>query len=324
MTSGQMTSGKKVFISYSHADREFAERFATALRAHGQDVWFDAWEIGPGDSIVTKIFEEGLRSAAAFAVVLSKDSAQSRWVRDELNLATVRRIEDLTRVIPVLKEDVELPTALRALHWVDMRSDFDQGIRSVLNVLHGVSEKPPLGALPTHLRAITEPVGGLSRMATKVGAHLLAATPIDDAFIRAVLNTELAKALSLTPTEVNDAVDELETDGLAETNSEFGTDPFSFRFVEATYLLYHAFETSLPYSPADDVRTVLAAIAALEEAEGDALKKHTGLSHGRLNRAVDYIKDHGYADILLTLGSAPYSFYLATATRITRQMSQSK
>lgn len=318
-----MASRKKIFISHSHADREFAQRFATALVAQGQDVWFADWEIGPGDSIVKKIFEEGLRDAAAFAVILSKESVRSPWVREELSVATIRRIEDLTRVIPILKEDVELPTALRTLHWVDMRSDFDNGVRAVLNVLHGFANKPPLGELPPHLRPIVEPVAGLSRLATAVGVYLLEATPIDEPFINAVLNTTLAEALKLAPIETNDAVDELETQGLAETNNEFGTDPYSFRFVEATYLLYHAFESALSYGPAEDVKVVLAAIAALGSAEGAALEKQTGLSIGRLNRAIDYIKDHGYADVLLTLGTAPYSFYEVTATRVTRQMSQS-
>ena len=318
-----MPSPKKVFISHSHEDHEFAERFATALRTQGQDVWFANWEIGPGDSIVKKIFEEGLRDTAAFAVILSKESVRSAWVREELSVATIRRIEDLTRVIPILKEDVELPTALRALHWVDMRSDFDAGVRAVLNVLHGFAAKPPLGELPPHLRPVMEPIAGLSHLASGVGTYLLEATPLDEPFINAVLNTTLAEALKLTPVEVNDAVDELETQGLAETNSELGTAPFSFRFVEATYLLYHAFAAALPYSPADDVRTVVAAIAALGSAEGPVLEKHAGISIGRLNRAVDYIKDHGYADVLLTLGTAPYSFFEVTATRVTRQQSQS-
>ena len=121
----------------------------------------------------------------------------------------------------------------------------------------------PLGELPAHLRSIVAPVAGLSRLGTKVGAHLLGVTPVDESFIRAVLNTELATALELTPTEVNDAVDELVTNGLAETNNELGTAPFEFRFVEATYLLYHAFAVALPYKPADDVKAVLSSIAAL-------------------------------------------------------------
>ena len=318
-----MASPKRLFISYSNADRDFAERFAAALQGEGQEVWFAKWEIGPGDSIVSKIFEEGLRDAAAFAVILSKESVRSAWVREELNVAIIRRIENLTRVIPVLKEDVELPTALRALHWVDMRSDFDAGIRAIINVLHGFSEKPPLGELPGHLKAINEPVSGLSRLASMVAMHLLQATLIDEAFTRAVLNTTLAEALNLTPVELNDAVDELETQGLAETNKELGTHPFSFRFVEPTYLLYHAFEAALQYSPREDVKTVVAAVVGLNEAEGPDLQNYTGLSTGRLNRAVNYIKDHGYADILLAIGTAPFSFRLIKATRVTRQMSQS-
>ena len=318
-----MTSRKKLFISYSHTDRDFAERFAAALHQQGQAVWLAQWEIGPGDSLVEKIFEEGLRDADAFAVLLSKESVRSKWVREELSVAIIKRMENLTRVIPVLKEDVELPTALRALHWVDMRSDFDAGIRAIVNVLSGASQKPPLGPLPAHLKSISEPVSGLSRLASTVGKYLLEAMPIDEAFSRAVLNITLADALSLTPVELNDAVDELESQGLAETNKELGTHPYTFRFVEATYLLYHAFESALPYSPKDDVRTVLAAIAALGSASGKDLQSQTGLTTGRLNRAVAYIKDYGYADVLLTLGTAPYSFNRATATRMTRQVSQS-
>jgi hypothetical protein len=156
-----MTSGKRAFISYSHVDAEFATRLASALMERGQDVWFAKWDIGPGDSIVTKIFEEGLANAAAILVILSKESVNSKWVREELNVATVRRIEDLTRVIPILKEDVVVPTALRTLHWVDMRTEFDGGIRAILNAVHGISDRPPLGAPPPHLRALVEPVAGL-------------------------------------------------------------------------------------------------------------------------------------------------------------------
>lgn len=316
-----MTSSKRVFISHSHSDRDFAERLARELMAHGQDVWFDKWDIGPGDSIVTKIFEEGLANASAFVVILSKASVHSKWVREELNVATVRRIEDLTRLVPILKENVEIPTALRTLHWVDMRSDFASGVRTIVNTLTGVSERPPLGDTPEHLKAVVRPVAGLSRLATSVGRYLLEATEIDSPFVRAVINTKLSSALKLQPAEVNDAVDELESQGLAKTNKELGTHPFDFGFVEATYLLYHAFSDFLPYSPGEDVRVVLSALAAVGSADGEELTKRTSLSAGRLNRAVGYIKDHGLADVLLALGTAPYDFMLARATRMTRQAS---
>lgn len=316
-----MTSGKKLFISHSHNDREFAERLARDLMAQGQDVWFDKWEIQPGDSIVSRIFEEGLSQASAFLILLSKESVRSKWVREELNIATIRRIEDLTRVIPILKEDVEIPNALRALHWVDMRSDFLNGVRAILNVLNGVSDKPPLGELPAHLQSITEPVAGLSRVASTVGLYLLNATDVDEPFLRGIRNKELAESLSLTPTEINDAVDELESQGLAETNNETGNHPFDFGFVEATYLLFHALSGFLKYDPREDVKITISAVAALENTDGTKLQNFTKLSPGRLNRAVDYIKDHGLAEVLLAIGTAPYGFMEIIANRATRQAS---
>lgn len=314
-----MTSGKKIFISHSHSDRDFAERLARALLDQGQDVWFDKWDILPGDSIVSKIFEEGLANASAFAILLSKESVRSSWVREELNVATIRRIEDLVRVIPILKEDVEIPTALRALHWVDMRTDFDGGVRSIVNALVGVSDKPPLSATPAHLQSIIQPVAGLSRLASTVGLYLVQATDTDEPFMRAVRNTELAETVHLSPTELNDAVDELESQGLAETNKVLGTHPYDFEFAEATYLLFHALSDFLAYSPREDVKVVLNAITALQDADGAELQRHTQLSYGRLNRAVAYIKDHGYAKVLLAMGTAPYGFMCTTATRATRQ-----
>src|SRR5579872_399162 len=99
-----MSAATKIFLSYSHSDKPFAETIARALRSKGLDVWFDQWEIQPGDSIVEKIFTNGLKDCECFLVVLSVASVASPWVRYELDSAMVRKLEGLTRVIPVLKE----------------------------------------------------------------------------------------------------------------------------------------------------------------------------------------------------------------------------
>ena len=69
-------------------------------------------EIQPGDSIIEKIFREGLAGCQLFLIVLSKASIQSRWVREELDHATIQRIEGTARVVPILKEDCEIPAPL--------------------------------------------------------------------------------------------------------------------------------------------------------------------------------------------------------------------
>jgi len=56
----------KVFISHASEDKDrFVIPFATRLRENGVDAWVDRWEMNPGDSLVDRIFEEGLKNAAA-------------------------------------------------------------------------------------------------------------------------------------------------------------------------------------------------------------------------------------------------------------------
>ncbi len=65
----------KVFVSHASEDKErFVLPFAHELRAAGVDVWVDQWQMVPGDSLVKKIFSEGLENADAVIVVLSKVS----------------------------------------------------------------------------------------------------------------------------------------------------------------------------------------------------------------------------------------------------------
>jgi hypothetical protein len=68
-----MSAQPKVFVSHAHEDKErFVTHFAERLRSRGIDAWVDEWKIGPDDSILDKIFEEGLKNAQAMIIVLSK------------------------------------------------------------------------------------------------------------------------------------------------------------------------------------------------------------------------------------------------------------
>ncbi|WP_232414365.1 toll/interleukin-1 receptor domain-containing protein [Leptospira kirschneri] len=71
----------KVFISHASEDKDrFVINFSTKLRSKGIDAWLDKWEMRPGD----RIFEEGIKNADAFIIVLSKNSVNKPWVREEL------------------------------------------------------------------------------------------------------------------------------------------------------------------------------------------------------------------------------------------------
>src|SRR5829696_6528365 len=103
----------KAFVSHAAEDKaRFVVPFAEKLRARGIDAWLDAWEMLPGDSIVDRIFDEGIGEAAALIVVLSEASLASAWVKEEMNAGVVNMIDRKTKLIPVLIEDVEVPQAL--------------------------------------------------------------------------------------------------------------------------------------------------------------------------------------------------------------------
>lgn len=309
----------RAFISYAHSDKEFVRHLAESLNRDNVPLFFDEWDIQPGDSIIKKIFEEGLSDSELFLIVLSKSSVASHWVRDELDVATVRRIEGLTRVVPILKEDCEIPWSLRALRWLDMREDFETGVRELTKLAYGVSDRPEAGDTPRYIQDLAESVGGLSREATTIGVYLLGRADLDGGTVIQAGGDEVQKATHFSPQEISDAVDELEANGLVRTIKWLGTAPFTFGVLTPTYLFFLHFKERLPYDPDEDWRIVLNAIAAQGQSDSVALRERTGLSVGRLNRAVDYLEDYGLARVIRHLGSAPYSFGWVQATSRTRQ-----
>jgi histidyl-tRNA synthetase len=111
----------KVFLSHASEDKErFALNFAEKLRKSGVDVWLDKWEMLPGDSLIDKIFEEGIKNAQAIIVILSKNSVSKAWVKEELNAAVVRKINGSSKIVPVLIDDCEVPEALKSTLWERM------------------------------------------------------------------------------------------------------------------------------------------------------------------------------------------------------------
>jgi hypothetical protein len=144
----------KVFLSHAGEDKQrFVIPFATALRARGIDVWLDKWEILPGDSLVDKLFEEGLKEADAVLIVISATSVTKPWVRQELNTAIVNRITRQTKVIPVVLDKTDVPEALQSLVWesiLDLTSYSAQLDRIVAAVFEH-REKPSLGQPPSYV-----------------------------------------------------------------------------------------------------------------------------------------------------------------------------
>jgi hypothetical protein len=74
----------KLFISHSSQDDAFVRNLRTALADHGQDGWIDSRELRGGDPLWSEI-QKAIDEASAYAVVVSTDSLQSKWVGRELS-----------------------------------------------------------------------------------------------------------------------------------------------------------------------------------------------------------------------------------------------
>ncbi len=128
-----------VFISYSRVDNSFATRLAMQLVKHRANVWIDQWELHVGDSLISKI-QDAIQGASALIVILSKASVESEWCKKELNSGLIRELDEKRVVIlPVLMEECTIPLFLREKLYADFRTDFDAGLRSVLEAIARVT-----------------------------------------------------------------------------------------------------------------------------------------------------------------------------------------
>lgn len=155
-----MSNEPRVFLSHASEDKErFVIKFATALRENGVDVWLDQWEMRPGDKLVKKLFDEGLKQAEAVIIVISSCSINKPWVREELDAAMVAHVSRKMRIIPVVIDDCEIPEPLKSTVWerVQDTQDFKGALHRVLDSIFGRTDKPPLGHPPTSVTGAAIP-----------------------------------------------------------------------------------------------------------------------------------------------------------------------
>jgi hypothetical protein len=132
----------RVFISYTHTDRDFAARLAVDLTRAGVNVWYDQWEILPGDSIVEKI-DSALQWNDHLLIVLSPEATQSRWVAREINSSLLKSLDGRSvSLIPVLKDQCALPILIADLRYVDFTQSYDSGFAALLARFENISRVP--------------------------------------------------------------------------------------------------------------------------------------------------------------------------------------
>ncbi len=129
------TEAQAAFFSYSRDDSEFALRLAADLKAAGANVWLDQLDIAPGQRWARTV-QDALNNCPRLLVILSPSSVSSTNVEDEVAFA----LEEHKTVIPVFYRDCKVPFQLRPFQYVDFRTDYDRGLRTLLRTL-GVEQQ---------------------------------------------------------------------------------------------------------------------------------------------------------------------------------------
>ena len=98
-----------VFISHNKADKTSSRHLAVALVEQGVGVWFDEWEIRPGDSIIGGL-EKGISTSDVFVLIWSARASASQWVGTEVHSYLRRRVDDDSlRIVPIFLDQTPLP-----------------------------------------------------------------------------------------------------------------------------------------------------------------------------------------------------------------------
>lgn len=106
----------KVFISYSHSDQDWAEKFAESMIKSGVSVWFDKFNIKAGESI-SEAIEKGLRDSDVVVLLVNSENIKRPNLFFELGAALGMN----KTIIPVVSEDFKshnLPLPLQRIKFL--------------------------------------------------------------------------------------------------------------------------------------------------------------------------------------------------------------
>lgn len=309
----------KAFLSHSWADKDRVRPLAEQLLANGIDVWFDQWEMGPGDSLVQKI-NEGLQGCDAFLVAISEHSVQSKWVREELSSAVVRRIEDSTRLIPITVDSTPVPAVINHLIRVPL-DPLEEAVQKISKSIFGVGDKPPIGKRPVYIeRGLVRQGGAISGLGAEASAVLREmvkqARREQHPFWGYVRLHDVQEAVGLDETEFEDALDLLSERGLIEILDEM---PRSFVRPKARAWTFVA--DDLDFDLTGAMQRVAACAVAHETADVATLEHETGLPFEPLMTAVYVLGALHRIDVFHGgMGAGgKYGFVSVSATRKTRE-----
>jgi len=112
-----------VFLSHSSRDAPAVRAVAERLRADGLRVWFEDWQLGPGDNVPAKI-EEGLEQSRALVLCMSANAFGSDWAQLESYAFRFRDpLNQERRFIPLRLDESPIRGSLAQFLYINWRPE---------------------------------------------------------------------------------------------------------------------------------------------------------------------------------------------------------
>ncbi len=150
----------KAFLAHSSKDKPFVRKLKSALKSAGIEVFVDEDEILPGQRLRAKIGQL-IKDSDCFLVVISQNSVDSPWVKEELNVAA----QELTgTLIPILYRKSTMPpylTYLSDLRWVKFthHTHWGPNLKQLVAAILG-QQRTNIPERAIQVEAIAEPLPG--------------------------------------------------------------------------------------------------------------------------------------------------------------------
>lgn len=121
---------KSIYISYNINDKDFVNILTEKLNEKGFNVLKETSVISPGDQLNNNIIDI-IKDAKVFLFVVSSNIYKSKFLKEEVLIAKHKGI----KIIPIVKDDSELPSYLINYKIADFRGDFENAINNLTSNL---------------------------------------------------------------------------------------------------------------------------------------------------------------------------------------------
>jgi len=129
-----------IFISYSSKDRPIANQLVTQIEKAGFACWIAPRNI-EGGAEYSEVIEKAILHCKIFLLIFSEDSANSSWVKSELNIA----FSENRYLIPYKIDATPLKGTMRLLlndkHWIAKNEDENKQMELLLSAIQNYLTK---------------------------------------------------------------------------------------------------------------------------------------------------------------------------------------